>query len=116
MFPPLRQTLLTVLFLFLMSNSATAQYRFDNWTTKDGLPQNTVAAITQTPDGYLWLATAVYRTRVNQLHRETPREPPTTNNMPSFIEFLRDTQAIQRGVVVGQGNWLQVLDANRTAF
>jgi hypothetical protein len=41
---------------------------------------------------------------------------PATNNMPNYAEFLRDAQAIQRGVVVGQGNWQQVLDANRTAF
>ena len=41
---------------------------------------------------------------------------PLTNNMPNFVEFMRDTQAIQKGVIVGQGNWQQVLDANRTAF
>ncbi len=41
---------------------------------------------------------------------------PATNNMPNYTEFMRDTQTIQRGVVVGQGNWQQVLDANRTAF
>jgi signal transduction histidine kinase/ligand-binding sensor domain-containing protein len=58
MFPPLPRIPPTVLVLLLMSIGGTAQYRFDNWTTKDGLPQNTVAAITQTPDGYLWLATA----------------------------------------------------------
>lgn len=28
-----------------------------HWTTEDGLPQNSVAAIAQTPDGYLWLGT-----------------------------------------------------------
>lgn len=38
-------------------NAAWAQYRFDTWTTEHGLPQNSVLAITQTPDGYLWLAT-----------------------------------------------------------
>src|SRR5688500_12912567 len=27
------------------------------WTTADGLPQNSVTAIAQTPDGYLWLGT-----------------------------------------------------------
>jgi CSLREA domain-containing protein len=43
-------------------------------------------------------------------------ERPATNNMPNYIEFMRDTQAIQRGVIVGQGNWQQVLDANRIAF
>jgi signal transduction histidine kinase/ligand-binding sensor domain-containing protein len=36
---------------------ALAQYRFDYWTTDNGLPQNEVSAITQTPDGYLWFAT-----------------------------------------------------------
>lgn len=37
--------------------SAQAQYRFDHWTTDTGLPQNSVYAVTQTCDGYLWLAT-----------------------------------------------------------
>jgi hypothetical protein len=41
---------------------------------------------------------------------------PATNNMPTFIEWLRDTQAVQRGVIVGQGNWQATLDANRLAF
>jgi hypothetical protein len=33
-----------------------------------------------------------------------------------FIEFLPDTQEIGQGVVVGQGNWQQQLDANKAAF
>jgi hypothetical protein len=41
---------------------------------------------------------------------------PATNNMPNFIEFMRDTQAMQAGVTVGQGNWQTTLDNNRTAF
>jgi hypothetical protein len=41
---------------------------------------------------------------------------PLTNNMPAFVEFERDTQAVQRGVIVGQGNWQQTLDNNRNAF
>jgi hypothetical protein len=41
---------------------------------------------------------------------------PLTNNMPDFVEFVRDTQAIQSGVVVGRDNWQQILDANRIAF
>jgi len=41
---------------------------------------------------------------------------PATGNMPDFVEFMRDTQAIQRGVIVGQGNWQQQLDINRLAF
>ena len=38
-------------------SSASAQYRFDVWTADDGLPQNIIRGICQTPDGYLWLAT-----------------------------------------------------------
>ena len=37
--------------------SASAQYHIDSWTTENGLPQNIVRDICQTPDGYLWLAT-----------------------------------------------------------
>jgi diguanylate cyclase (GGDEF)-like protein len=33
------------------------QYHFDSWTTDNGLPQNGVRDITQTPDGYLWFTT-----------------------------------------------------------
>ncbi len=33
------------------------QYLLDVWQEDNGLPQNSVQAITQTPDGYLWLAT-----------------------------------------------------------
>jgi len=36
---------------------AAAQYRFDHWTTDNGLPQNTVRALVQTHDGYLWMTT-----------------------------------------------------------
>ncbi len=36
---------------------ALAQYRVDQWTTDHGLPQNSVLALAQTRDGYLWAAT-----------------------------------------------------------
>ena len=36
---------------------AFTQYRFDSWTTENGLPQNSVNDILQTRDGYLWLTT-----------------------------------------------------------
>jgi hypothetical protein len=41
---------------------------------------------------------------------------PLTNNMPGFTEFERDTQAMQRGLIVGQANWPQTLSDNRDAF
>lgn len=33
------------------------QYNLESWTTREGLPHNTVNAIAQTSDGYLWLGT-----------------------------------------------------------
>jgi PAS domain S-box-containing protein len=33
------------------------QYVHDIWTSQNGLPQNSVLAIAQTPDGYLWFGT-----------------------------------------------------------
>jgi hypothetical protein len=43
---------------------------------------------------------------------------PATNNMPAFEEFERDTQALQRGVIVDPINnaWEAVLANNREAF
>lgn len=34
-----------------------SQYQHDAWTSGDGLPQNTVGAVVQSHDGYLWIAT-----------------------------------------------------------
>ena len=48
----------TVLILLcLFSPIHAQQFRFDHWTVDDGLPQNSVYSITQTPDGYLWMTT-----------------------------------------------------------
>src|SRR5262249_37067215 len=41
----------------LATNHALAEYRFDVWTAESGLPQNSVRAIVQTRDGYLWVGT-----------------------------------------------------------
>jgi signal transduction histidine kinase/ligand-binding sensor domain-containing protein len=43
--------------LYLSATAAFAQYRFDSWTTDDGLPHISIWALRQTRDGYLWLAT-----------------------------------------------------------
>src|SRR5690606_5057541 len=36
---------------------APAEHAIDQWTTEHGLPQNSVTAIVQSPDGYLWVGT-----------------------------------------------------------
>jgi ligand-binding sensor domain-containing protein/signal transduction histidine kinase len=54
---PLRVCVQSALIALAIVPGADAQYRFDTWTTENGLPQNSVHAIHQTRDGYLWLAT-----------------------------------------------------------
>lgn len=49
--------LLLLLILAFFPTASNAQYRFDRWTTDNGLPQNTIRDIVQTRDGYLWLTT-----------------------------------------------------------
>ena len=53
----LRLLLCNLLLLAALPLVVCAQYQVKSWTTDDGLPQNTVSSIAQTPDGYLWLAT-----------------------------------------------------------
>jgi Calx-beta domain. len=36
--------------------------------------------------------------------------------MPGYLEFVRDTQSVSRGVIVGEANWEQTLNENREAF
>ncbi len=39
-------------------NRAITQYVHESWDMEDGLPTNSISSITQTSDGYLWLATS----------------------------------------------------------
>ncbi|HEV2380445.1 MAG TPA: two-component regulator propeller domain-containing protein [Terriglobia bacterium] len=47
----------STLSLALSPSKTFRQYVYTVWQTSEGLPQNTVRAIAQTPDGFLWLAT-----------------------------------------------------------
>ena len=46
-----------VVAFYVVARVSAQEYGFDVWTTENGLPQNTVTGVAQTPDGYLWLAT-----------------------------------------------------------
>ncbi len=61
MFRPSRQCLYALICVSLIAaahrQTFAQEYGFDVWTTANGLPQNTVTGVVQTPDGYLWLST-----------------------------------------------------------
>lgn len=71
-----RQVLWAAVFLMLMGSSALAlnpgkaitQYMQTSWTSESGLPQNSVQAIAQTKDGYLWFGTQEGLTRFDGVH------------------------------------------------
>ena len=45
-------------FLLIILNAAVfGQFRFDRWSTDNGLQQNGVRGIARTLDGYLWVTT-----------------------------------------------------------
>src|SRR5262245_57136551 len=51
-------SLAPALALALDPHKAITQYRHDRWRVENGLPQNSIYAVAQTPDGYLWLGTS----------------------------------------------------------
>ncbi len=53
--------------------SLDRSYHHTVWTTEDGLPQNSINAIVQTRDGYLWLATFGGLVRFDGITREGER-------------------------------------------
>ncbi len=56
------------------------KYLIDNWTNKNGLPQNSVTAIIQTRQGYLWLGTQEGVVRFDGINM-------TTFNIKNVPEF-----------------------------
>lgn len=70
---------------------AQAQYRFDSWTTDNGLPQNSVYSIVQTADGYIWLTTLDGLVRFDGV-RFTVFNKSNWKNLPSnrFIKLFAE--------------------------
>jgi ligand-binding sensor domain-containing protein/signal transduction histidine kinase len=69
------------------------QYGHDVWQAEDGLPQNTVRAIRQTRDGYLWLATEEGLARFDGV-RFTVFDTASTPELPvGFVNALFEDRA-----------------------
>lgn len=53
-----RRSAVVLLLLFLAACSLLqAQYGYNVWTVDEGLPQNSIRGIAQTPEGYIWIPT-----------------------------------------------------------
>lgn len=99
-----------ILFIFLLvfcvlaaiPPSATAQYRFDEWTTENGLPQNSVTSILQTRDGYIWFTTFGGLVRFDGIKFKIFN----TINAPAFKSnrLIRSTEAADGALLIGGQN------------
>jgi signal transduction histidine kinase/ligand-binding sensor domain-containing protein len=71
-----------------------SEYLIESWQTEQGLPDNYVNAIAQTPDGYLWIATFNGLARFNGLEFVV-FDPANTPELPSAR--IVDLQVDRRG-------------------
>ena len=90
-------------------------YAFDRWTSREGLPHNSVRDLAQTPDGYLWLATWEGLVRYDGLEftvydRGTPEPALPDNGVgalyvdPEGALWFSDSRG-NLGRRAGDGNW-----------
>ncbi len=84
-----------------------SQYAHTAWTYRDGFVQGAVNAITQTPDGYLWLATQAGVIRFDGV-RAVPLPVPPGQQLPSTtIGALLSTRdgTLWIGTLDGLASW-----------
>ncbi|MET0327246.1 MAG: two-component regulator propeller domain-containing protein, partial [Luteimonas sp.] len=104
-------------------------YAVDHWTSREGLPHNSVRDLAQTPDGYLWLATWEGLVRYDGLefvvHDRSTTDPALPDNGvgslyvdPTGVLWLsdsrgnlgrRDSDGGFRFWTSGEAGWPQVL-------
>lgn len=98
-----RNVFLAVLFLATIcarSQDSRAMFRSKMWQTEDGLPRNSVAAISQTQDGFLWIGTGGGLARFDGVEFETFPIEPATEKYPSITALSGDDSG---GLWVGTG-------------
>ena len=89
--------------VFSQTTSST-QYRFDSWTTDNGLPQASVNSILQTRDGFLWLTTFGGLVRYDGLRFEVFNSGNTEGLKTSrFVNLLEDKDGNLWITTEGQG-------------
>ncbi|HEX5793436.1 MAG TPA: two-component regulator propeller domain-containing protein, partial [Rheinheimera sp.] len=85
--------LATMVFTCSASPAKLSHYFQESWTTRDGLPHNTINSITQSEDGYLWLATWEGAARFNGREFEVFGRGPLTGLPDSGVRVLNTDHA-----------------------
>src|SRR5438034_2134217 len=116
---------LNLLFLLLLGGCGSAlaldsrrelsQFSHEVWLTENGLPQNTVHSIAQTPDGYIWIGTEEGLARFDGV-RFTVFDRQNTPELKS--NYIRTLLADPKGVLwIGTAEGLvRLLDGKFTVF
>jgi signal transduction histidine kinase/ligand-binding sensor domain-containing protein len=84
-----------------------SQYAHTAWTIREGFFKGNIYAMTQTPDGYLWLGTEFGLLRFDGVRR-IPWEPPAGQHLPdkavTALLVARD-RTLWIGTAVGLATW-----------
>ena len=112
---PLREIFSTAAILFVVPAvvcaAAPGEYLIQTWDTSSSLPHNTVRAIAQTPDGYLWIGTENGLARFDGVRFENFARENTPALPNPNVDFL---QVDSRGMLwVGANGHLSVWDGRR---
>ena len=95
---------------------ALSQYSLEHWDDRNGLPQNSVQAIAQTKDGYLWLGTQIGLARFDGMRFEVFDGADSPALKRPFIWALEPDE--DGGLWIGseEGGLVHASDGNFTAY
>ena len=93
-----------------------SQFDLDHWTTEEGLPQNSVTAILQTQDGYVWLGTEEGLVRYNGISFTTFDKSNTQAFEADAITALAETEDHTLWIGTRGGGLLRYADGQFSPF
>ncbi len=78
-------------FILLLTLTVSAQYKFETWTTEQGLPYKAVNSVLQTRDGYVWAATGDGLARFDGVKFTVFNTANTNGLLTNRLKFLAET-------------------------
>ncbi len=90
----------------------SAQYCFDTWQTENGLPHNTILAMHQSEDGYLWLATEEGLVRFDGLRFTVFDKQNTEQIASNRIQVLSEDRSGNLWIGTSEG----IIELSRNRF
>ena len=95
---------------------AITQYAHESWHTGDGLPQDNILSIAQTPDGYLWLGTEEGLARFDGIRFTVFDKSNTPELESSLISALLVDQMGNLWIGTDGGGVLRMTEGKLVAF